>query len=125
MNIVEGARIDRAAGAVVLPDGTLLPLDGHFPDAEGPATVGIRPEHMELASGGEGSVPLAVAAVEELGADTVVHGRLGESPVEVTVRLHGTAEIRSGESVPLSIDPAQIHLFDPVSGRRVETAADT
>jgi sn-glycerol 3-phosphate transport system ATP-binding protein len=58
--------------------------------------------------------------LERLGADTILHGRLPDNTALVA-RTAGTAAFSLGETVRLSIGPAQIHLFDAETGRRLDT----
>ena len=75
----------------------------------------MRPEAVRL--GAEG-VPAQVAAVEYLGADTLVETRVaGES---VIVRLSGRTATAPGNTVHLSWDPAAAHWFTLSTGRRIE-----
>ncbi len=110
---------------VVLPGGDTLALDGAAAAANGtspgrPVTLGIRPEHLEIVEESRASAHLTVELVEQLGADSLIHGRLGdESGPAMTVRLQGIHAPGSGESLPLLAMPAHIHLFDPESGVRV------
>jgi sn-glycerol 3-phosphate transport system ATP-binding protein len=85
---------------------------GHRPDD---LAVGIRPEAVRLGADG---VPAQVAAVEYLGADTLVETRVGTE--SVIVRLSGRTSTVPGDTVHLSWDPAAAHWFALSSGRRVE-----
>ncbi len=58
-----------------------------------------------------------VELVEALGADTIVHGRLGSG--SVLARLPGTAKIKAGETVPLGVHPDHVHVFDRENGARI------
>ena len=53
---------------------------------------------------------LPVELVEPLGAQTLVEVLFGKKMV--TVSLDGAMPIKSGDRMPLSVDPAQLHLFD-------------
>src|SRR3546814_11938369 len=87
-----------------------------------PVTVGIRPEHLSLAAGTEGerTVSLSVELVEALGADTVVHGRIGGEGDAVLARLPGNVSVRAGDRIDLAVAPGELHLFDPDTGVRSE-----
>jgi len=80
-------------------------------------TLGIRPEHLTLA-GGIAPLGVTVELVEMLGADTIVHGRLGNGTL-LLARLPGTARVKPGERVPLGVDPARLHVFDQETGKRL------
>jgi sn-glycerol 3-phosphate transport system ATP-binding protein len=55
-----------------------------------------------------------------LGADTIAHGRVASSGAPLTTRLHGTSTVAPGDRLQLMIEPRHLHLFDPLSGRRLE-----
>jgi sn-glycerol 3-phosphate transport system ATP-binding protein len=116
MNLLPAAA---AESGVVLADGTLLPFpaNGGGVTAGRPLTLGIRPEH--LAAGGDGAaLPVTVELAEMLGADTIIHGRLGDGSL-LQARLPGAARAHPGEILPLVVDPGLIHLFDRETGRRI------
>jgi sn-glycerol 3-phosphate transport system ATP-binding protein len=117
MNLVDG-RID-ASGVVV--GNCVLPVPRAPGESGRAVTVGLRPEHLELA--GDGPLPLAVELLERLGADTIVHGRLG-GPADaggtvLTARTAGTINPPLGEVLRFAVRPEHVHLFDRASGARV------
>ncbi len=63
--------------------------------------------------------------VEQLGADTLVHGALGDLGdlgdlgAELVVRLGGIHMLKEGESLPMTITSKIIHLFDPETTHRI------
>ena len=78
------------------------------------------PAHLEIVEESRASAHLTVELVEQLGADSLIHGRLGdESGPAMTVRLQGIHAPGSGERLPLVAKPAHVHLFDPESGVRI------
>jgi len=83
------------------------PVVGRGPEV----TAGVRPEAMQRAPGGAGGIPLEVVAevVEPLGSDVFVHGRAGAD--EVVARLPGNVHVSPGDRLPLTVDPADLHLF--------------
>jgi sn-glycerol 3-phosphate transport system ATP-binding protein len=85
---------------------------GHRPDD---LAVGIRPEAVRLCTEG---VPAQVAAVEYLGADTLVETRIGaESAI---VRLSGRTTTAPGETVHLTWDSEAAHWFALSTGGRID-----
>ncbi|MGO8916633.1 MAG: sn-glycerol-3-phosphate import ATP-binding protein UgpC [Stellaceae bacterium] len=109
-----------AAGeGVALADGTLLPRPADSVAlAPGRAlTLGVRPEHL-AAGGAVAALTVTVELAEMLGADTIVHGRLGDGTL-LQARLPGTERARPGDRLPLAVDPRRLHLFDRESGKRV------
>jgi multiple sugar transport system ATP-binding protein len=93
-------------------------LNGAVASAHGAATYGIRPEHIAL-DRESGDWRGRVILTERLGSDTFVHVDV-EGIGTVNVRIEGRAEVKAGETVNLTPDPASIHLFDakgrPISG---------
>jgi sn-glycerol 3-phosphate transport system ATP-binding protein len=113
MNFLE-AKVEGGRLLVNGASGLAVPVD--MPD--GPVAVGLRPEHLTPADGGTAVLELNAEAVELLGADTLVHGRL-DGGQAVTARLPGTPTVRDGERVPLAVEAARLHLFHPETGERL------
>ncbi len=116
------ARVAAEGGAVELPGGDRLALaEGALSGQAGrPVTLGIRPEHLEAAAEGAGVAHLSVELIEQLGADTLVHGRFGSDRTDLTVRLPGVSSLEPGAHLPLAVAPAHQHLYDPDSGARLD-----
>ncbi|WP_282077308.1 sn-glycerol-3-phosphate ABC transporter ATP-binding protein UgpC [Epibacterium ulvae] len=81
--------------------------------------VGIRPEHLQATSSGAAQFGLTVDFIEQLGADTVVHGKLTGQTDPLTLRLTGVHSIATGESFSLHSALENIHLFDSATGKRL------
>jgi sn-glycerol 3-phosphate transport system ATP-binding protein len=77
--------------------------------------VGVRAEAARLESLG---VKARVAAVEYLGADTLIDTRIGEEPF--VVRQAGRPEVAAGEQVSIAWDAGATHWFDATSGQRID-----
>ena len=108
MNLLPG----RQQGDRFLIDGAQLAVP---PGHEGEFTLGLRPEHAQLASSGW---PLRVEMMEMLGAERLVYGKLG-SATPFTLRLDATlAPPRPGDVLHLSFRPEHLHHFDTQTGRR-------
>jgi sn-glycerol 3-phosphate transport system ATP-binding protein len=108
-----------ADGASVELDGIRLPVRAPAGHGGQAVTLGIRPEHMALGSGSPGAFPLTVDFVEALGADTLAHGRLGESRLSLTVRLPGGTRVAAGDKLALTVPTEHLHLFDAQTGARL------
>ena len=86
-------------------------------------TIGVRPEHLDLAET-YGEQPAAAAidgrvdVVESLGSEVHATVLVNERPV--AVRLPPETHISAGEMRRFIIAPERLHLFDPVSGARLE-----
>jgi len=112
MNLVEG-RLD---GSGVVIGNCMLPA-AHRGESGRAVQVGLRPEHLELAA--DGPLPLTVELLERLGADTIVHGKLGGNGTIVTVRAAGTINPPLGETLRFAIHSRHIHVFDQATGARI------
>lgn len=77
-------------------------------------TVGIRPEHVRLSDGV--GFRATVEHVEYLGADVLADCRIGEATL--LARLTSSSELKAHDTVVLSWDAADLHFFDPTTGRR-------
>jgi sn-glycerol 3-phosphate transport system ATP-binding protein len=113
MNLIagqaDGSRFATADQSLVLPCAA--------PRA-GPLVLGLRPEHAELVPDGAAGWPLHVEALEMLGAERLVYGRVGETLF--TVRLDATLPApKTGDVVGLRTSAQHLHWFDPASGHRV------
>ncbi len=83
------------------------------------AILGVRPEHLDLAPGMDGALPLTVTLVEHLGADTLIHGHFGDDQTDLTVRVSGIETVKAGDILPVSITKDHTHLFDPSTEKRI------
>ena len=77
--------------------------------------LGIRPEATRIATDG---VPASVAAVEYLGADTLIETRIADQ--SFIVRLPGRAPAAVGETVGIRWEPSAAHWFDLASQCRID-----
>jgi sn-glycerol 3-phosphate transport system ATP-binding protein len=110
MNLVTG----RATGARFELPGAVLALPEPAP-RDGELVLGLRPEHVSLSDSGW---PFRVELVEMLGAERLVHGRLGEQGF--TVRIDGMDRPpAAGQTVALAMLPERLHWYDPATKRRV------
>ena len=118
MNLMEGTAVD---GAAKIGDYQ-VPVD---PTAskkmQGNVTVGVRPEAWRIVSENDGGLPVKVTVVEELGADAYVYGTSGVegTPHDIIVRINGRQSVQKGETIYVTTDPNQVHVFDTESGERL------
>jgi sn-glycerol 3-phosphate transport system ATP-binding protein len=115
------ARISDGGKRVDLPGGDSLALaNGGMPASAGRAvTLGIRPEHLERSEHDGSIAHLNIDVVEQLGADTLVHGHFGSDRTDLTVRLLGIQSFGAGETLPFAVAPEHLHLFDAETGKRI------
>jgi sn-glycerol 3-phosphate transport system ATP-binding protein len=101
------------AGFIGSPPMNLVPRDGKL--------LGIRPEHLEPCGESEAMLSIEVDLIEPLGADILVYGHIGDSQsARVAARLPAHAQAKAGK-LALRYDPAQVHWFDPASGKRIDS----
>ncbi|MFZ0078039.1 MAG: ATP-binding cassette domain-containing protein [Trebonia sp.] len=117
--------------------GTVIPLAAPVRaaaarDQLSEIVLGIRPEHLHLATDGRypdtagqdgagaGAAELTgeVLLVEELGADALLHVRLAGGDPVVT-RAEGRKPPAPGVRVTFRVDPADVFAFHPVTGARL------
>ena len=100
------------SGALYVGETKLASVDA----PEGPVCLGIRPEHVTFGK----SEPLIMLAQqsEPLGANTLLHGKLNDQ--SFTASVPGVRRISdSAEEIRLTVDPENIHLFDPKTQMRI------
>jgi len=124
MNFVR-ARLEGSNGTMVASFGsTELELSTRLLPASvagragGEVIVGLRPEHLEIATDGCGKPVLRapVALAEPVGSQVIVHLDLdcvsiGDS--DFCACLDSRAVCDRGEQLALAVDPASLHFFDP------------
>ena len=84
-------------------------------------TIGVRPEAFRLVPADRGGLPMEVLLVEELGADSYVHGFAeiaGERHLLI-VRAEERGSVRKGDVVHALPEPARVHVFDSETGVRL------
>ena len=118
MNFIAGTVIAAGNGedlALATDSGPAFPLPAGCAAPGQSVTLGIRPEHVELAA--DGPVALQVDVVEPTGAETHFYSRVGEAPFCVAV--HHRLEVAPGQTVRLAFPDQRVHLFDRASGARL------
>lgn len=112
MNTLDGHIEDGAFKAEALT----LPLPGR-PD--GPAVLGIRPEHVVLRPApGADTVTFRLDVVELVEPDMLLFATLGDLSLVVRVKAED-AELAPGAEVHLAFPARRLHLFSPESGARL------
>ena len=113
MNLIHG----QADGSRFTAGGQTLTLPVAAPRA-GALILGLRPEHTAMSQSGAAGWALRVEALEMLGAERLVYGRLGETLF--TVRVDATlTPPKVGDTVSLQTTPEHLHWFDPTTQHRV------
>ena len=118
MNLLEATAVDGQAKI----GEYLVPVD---PTAskkmQGKITVGVRPEAWRVVGENDGALPVRVTVVEELGADAFVYGTSGVdgTPNNIIVRVGARDSVRKGETIHVTTDPRNVHVFDTITGERL------
>ena len=129
MNLVEveGAQ---SAGQLLLKADGLVMAGLAMTDAIGKAlaegskmTLGVRPEHLSLATpGAVNSISAPLFANENMGPESLVTVDRGEG-ARVTARIFTDDHLDVADHVSLSFSAEHVHLFDH-AGRRIPTAGE-
>jgi sn-glycerol 3-phosphate transport system ATP-binding protein len=105
----DGSRFEVAGQTLTLP--VAAPRGGEM-------ILGVRPEHVELSRAGAGAWSLKVEALEMLGAERLVYGRLGDGLF--TARIDATlTPPKVGDTVTLQLTPEHMHWFDAATKKRL------
>jgi multiple sugar transport system ATP-binding protein len=123
MNTLEGAVAREGDTFAVRLDGITVPLPSALGKAAEKAglqraVIGVRPEHVQI--GGSGAVPAKVTVIESLGHERHVICRLDDGTMVIVRQGMEEPAPNEGEAVHLGWDAEHGHLFDAVTGRRVE-----
>ncbi|HEY0122958.1 MAG TPA: ABC transporter ATP-binding protein [Rhizobium sp.] len=114
MNFIEGEIAFKAGIPVFESNGLVIDLSGYpfLASAQaGPATLGVRPEHIAPDGMAKGwpTIPGAVSVVEPMGADAVIwFDWAGES---LSYRIMGDATLDPGTEIAPGLDIARASLF--------------
>jgi sn-glycerol 3-phosphate transport system ATP-binding protein len=113
MNLITG----RANGTNFEVAGQTLALPAAAP-RNGELILGLRPEHVGLSQAGAPGWSLKIEALEMLGAERLIYGRVGDTLF--TARIDATlSPPKVGQSVTLQLLPERMHWFDPATQRRI------
>ncbi|WP_177173144.1 TOBE domain-containing protein [Rosenbergiella nectarea] len=83
-------------------------------------TLGIRPEHIKVESlteHGDGMI-IEVDAVEMLGADNIIHGKIGAQPLVIRAAQLNCPKV--GELIRVTLPAQDLQYFDITSGQRLD-----
>jgi multiple sugar transport system ATP-binding protein len=116
MNFFEGL-VQTDGTPMFSADGWEMSLEGYGfgPSGAkgGPASLGIRPEHIAAGAKAQGRdvrMTSQVDLVEPLGSDTLA--RVRAAGQHLWVRMDGQSAIRSGDELPIGFDASLVHLFE-------------
>ncbi|KND26257.1 ABC transporter ATP-binding protein [Streptomyces acidiscabies] len=119
MNLVEVPIADGGVkfGNAVVP----VQRDALSATTDKTVTVGVRPEHFEVATETDKGLVVTVNVVEELGADAYVYGtaKVGEESKDLVVRVSGRAVPEKGSTLSVVPRAGEIHVFSTSTGARL------
>ncbi len=121
MNLLPGT----ISGGIVRIDGSDAPVASTEAGAEGPATIGIRAEHLTVGDPARAQLAGSVRRTEYLGAERLVHVTVEAGPGHRDVIVsagRNAPSITAGAALGLGFAPTDIHVFDR-DGRRLATTA--
>ena len=82
--------------------------------------LGIRPEHLHLATANQPGLPAEVSVVEPLGREILIRGNLlDEARSPITFQMTPLASVQPGDRLTLQLEPKHLYLFDLVTGNRL------
>jgi len=84
---------------------------------EGEISIGIRPEHLEKDK--KGNIKMVIQMVEQLGSNSLLHGILEDTDIEIVASLSGHVITKPGSIVSFSAKEANIHIFNPMTEKRL------
>jgi multiple sugar transport system ATP-binding protein len=127
MNFIEGViqRSDAVATTGFCTfKGIDLNVDVPCDDAtrRGRVFLGVRPQHIEVSTNGDGRPRAEVGVVEPMGNEQIVYVTLSGGDKLVAV-APPEAIIRPGDTVSINIRPEGVHLFDAETGERIQPVA--
>ena len=84
---------------------------------KGQVSIGIRPEHLEEDK--KGNIRIVVQMVEQLGSNSLLHGNLQDTDIDIVASLSGHVTAETGSIVSFSADETNIHVFNPETEKRL------
>jgi multiple sugar transport system ATP-binding protein len=112
MNFVDG---ELGPDGRFLAPGITLDLGVPASGAGGPATLGVRPEHVRLT--GDGGWPATVSLLEPMGDETLVFLDYG-GPASVVAKVEAEHETAVGSHTWFTFRSERVRLFDTATGQR-------
>ena len=84
---------------------------------KGKILIGIRPEHLEEDK--KGNIKIVIQMVEQLGSNSLLHGILEDTNIEIVASLSGHITAKAGSIVSFSAKEPNIHVFNPETDKRL------
>jgi multiple sugar transport system ATP-binding protein len=115
MNFLSAELTGSGEAATLSVAGITFPLPAHYREVVGASvgkfTLGVRPEHLNVVSGGlaTASVQTTADVVEYLGNEVLLHAMV--AGVDVVALVDREHHVRPGDVISLHIPLDQFHLF--------------
>jgi sn-glycerol 3-phosphate transport system ATP-binding protein/multiple sugar transport system ATP-binding protein len=126
MNLVQG-KLARRDGRWIADGGGITTAvdEERYGDAlvDGRAVdVGVRPHDFAVCAPEAAAATLKVELVEALGFEAFAYGWLRASGPRIVARLEAAdaKRVKGGGELPLTVEPARVHLFDPTTGAALD-----
>jgi sn-glycerol 3-phosphate transport system ATP-binding protein len=110
MNLVKG----ELHGDKLAIGPAMVALNGFAPTS-GAVTVGVRAEDLRIARDDEEALPFRLEYTEELGAQRLIHGTVGDQQITAAV----SPEIALSPEMRVAVDAKRLHFFSIETGKRL------
>ncbi|CDZ36238.1 Sn-glycerol-3-phosphate import ATP-binding protein UgpC [Neorhizobium galegae bv. officinalis] len=110
MNLVRG----ELHGDKLAIGPAMVALNGFAPTS-GAVTVGVRAEDLRIARDDEEALPFRLEYTEELGAQRLIHGTVGDQQITAAV----SPEIALSPEMRVAVDAKRLHFFSIETGKRL------
>ncbi len=110
MNLVKG----ELHGDRLAIGPAMIALNGFAPTS-GAVTIGVRAEDLRIAREDEEALPFRLEYTEELGAQRLIHGTVGDQQITAAV----SPEIALSPDMRIAIDAKRLHFFSIDTGKRL------
>ncbi|WP_037079559.1 sn-glycerol-3-phosphate import ATP-binding protein UgpC [Neorhizobium vignae] len=110
MNLVKG----ELHGDKLAIGPAMVALNGFAPTS-GAVTVGVRAEDLRIARDDEEALPFRLEYTEELGAQRLIHGTVGDQQITAAV----SPEIALSPDMRIAVDAKRLHFFSIDTGKRL------
>ncbi|CDZ62056.1 Sn-glycerol-3-phosphate import ATP-binding protein UgpC [Neorhizobium galegae bv. orientalis] len=110
MNLVKG----ELHGDKLAIGPAMVTLNGFAPTS-GAVTVGVRAEDLRIARDDEEALPFRLEYTEELGAQRLIHGTVGDQQITAAV----SPEIALSPEMRVAVDAKRLHFFSIETGKRL------
>lgn len=104
MNVLDITPSDQG---VQLSSGMTIPTS----NAAQISKVGVRPEHLEQVSSGEGPFQITIKILERLGEFTLAHGEMPDG-AKISAKLPNSEDLEIGASISLRHQSGRLYFFD-------------